>query len=157
MNRSGHTPTLLIIPIAFLLIITAVTSFVFANKPVDAFSKEISQDLRSQLQYEHYIRQVFEDSVHATFSGSSTSWSESFLTSRFQHEVSLRDFGIVEAGNFFLVVKRGEITISRDSDVWNLEVKGIFISKQSEILDTTRWFNATARILPDGSAQYIYK
>ena len=157
MNRLGHTPTLLIIPIALILIVGTIVSFVFANKPVDSFSNEIGQDLRNQAQYESYIREAFQESVAASFASGVNGLSESSLKNRFQKQVALRDYGLVEAGNFFLVVKRGDVIVKEDSGVWTINVNGIFVSKSSTAMDLTHWFNATAVVSSDGKTQYIYK
>lgn len=125
MNRRGDVPTVLIIPVSFVLILLALFSFLTISGKLENSSKDISQVIMEINFYEGYVRGIADEAFFE-----SISFKDSDLKKKYQEICRKRELQIGEAGNFFGKIRTGDFVLEKKDEKYIFEVKGLFVKSE---------------------------
>jgi len=138
MNKKGDIPTFALLVITIFLVIITWTTFLSSDKDLKLSSQQVSNTF-GEVEFKHkYIIKIAELSLTEAIQ-SAKNIEE--VKSKFQENVAKHNINIDGQGNFFGKISKGDFTISKEDDFYNLEIKNLSVGAQEGNNEIVRNFD----------------
>jgi hypothetical protein len=136
IGKRGDIPTILLIPITLVLIISALFYFRSYNGEIQNKSSEISEMIEeielSQATLEKASRLIGEEVI---------ALERDDLKKKFQEIAASHDLKWNGAGNFFAKIRTGDFVFEKKEEFYLLEIKGLFVQSERGVNKIKREFD----------------
>ena len=153
MNRKGQVPTILLLVMALVLVISALSIFVSFGGNFDSRSSEISNILANADFYQRYLISESEIAIKEVAS-EKLYLNEEDLKMRFREIMKKKDFGIFELRHYFDKMEKGEFSFKKEGDKYRFEINNVSVYSESGANRYERNFGFEIEVDADGKVNF---